>query len=456
MADISKITLPSGNTYDIKDQYARDLIAELGNFNQWLGVTTTPITDGATTNPVTIDGSSVTATNGDIVTYQSKEFIYSKPTGSSTGTWQQFGDLSGIGAMAYVDKGTVTIKPKGSNAASSVSFAAHTKDNVLGEATTFTNASSSVSFGTHTKATVLKSDVTATVPAPSGTTKYMKATASGAAVGVDASAAAITGLGDATTETFVKSYPGTTSKLVTSTVTGVSGSTTASKATAGTAVNVATTDTAKTVASGSLGTETATQGANTPMWGATVSNETLSFTFKPLSTTSVTPAKSNGSITPYTFADVTVPKAASSATTVATGALAANGGGSSVMTGLGTAVTASAVTDYATPTTDTFAKTVKVTAQPTVALASESSSATGRCAYISAVSTSGTNDVTFTTSGHTADAITALGAGTAAAQTITVGTNDKVAAITALGAATAAAQTFTGTQESYDVNPKTT
>ena len=68
-----------------------------------------------------------------------------------------------------------------------------------------------------------------------------------------------------------------------------------------------------------LGTETATQTANTPMWGATVANETLSFTFKPINTTSVTPAVSNGTITPYTFADVTVPKAAATATTVATG-----------------------------------------------------------------------------------------------------------------------------------------
>ena len=457
MADISKITLPSGNTYNLKDQYARDLIAELGNFNEWLGVTTTAITDGSTTNPVTIDGESVTATNGDIVTYQSKEFIWTQPSGG-TGKWQEFGDLSGLGAMAYADKGTVTIKPKGSNAASSVSFAAHTKDNVLGEDTTFTNASSSVSFGNHTKATVLTSAVTATVPKTSSTTKYMKATATGTAVGVATSNTALTGLGDASTDTFVKSYPGTTSKLVTGTVTGVSGSVTASKATAGTAVAVATTDTAKTVANGSLGTETATRTANTPMWGATVSNETLSFTFKPLSTVSVTPAKSNGTITPYTFADVTVPKAATSASTFATGALAANGGGASVMTGLGTASTASAVTGYASPTTDTFAKTVSVTAQPTITLASESSSSTGRCAYISAVGTSGTDSVTFdtTTSGTTAQAITALGAGTAAAQIISVGTNDKVAAITALGAGTAAAQVFNGTQETYDVSPKTT
>ena len=459
MADISKITLPSGTTYNLKDQYARDLIAELGNFNEWLGVTTTPITEGSTTNPVTIGGESVTATNGDIVTYETMEFIWTQPTGSLNGQWQQFGDLSGLGAMAYVDKGTVTITPKGSIPSGTVTFSGGTTDVALGEATTFTYPGDTVSFGNHTKSTVLTSSVTATVPKATGTTKYMKATASGTAVGVATSGAAITGLGTPDTETFVKSYPGATSKLVTTSVIGVgSSTTTASKATAGTAVNVATVDTAKTVATSSLGTETSTRTANTPMWGATVANETLSFTFKPISTTSVTPAKSNGTITPYTFSDVTVPIKDSNATTVATGSLNASGGGSSVMTGLGTADTGSAVTGYSDTSSDTFAKTVSVTTQPTITLASESASATGRVAYVSTVSTSGTDSVTFdtTTAGTTAQAITALGAGTLGSKAITVGTNDKVTAVTSIGTGTAPSRTLSGTAETYDVNPKTT
>ena len=446
MADISKIILPGSNEpYNIKDAVARQTMSGAIIVR---GTTTTALTDEATTNPITIDGDSYTAVANDAVFYGKAEFVFD-------GTkWHEFGDMSGVKAMGKVDKGTVTIQPKGSNAASAVTFTGGTTDKVLGEATTFTNSTSSVSFGEHTTTTVLKSDVTATVPKPSGTTKYVTASASGTAVGVATSSTAITDLGEASTDTFVKSYPGATSKLSTTTVTGVSGSTTASKATAGTAVSVAKAGTAATVASGSLGTETSTRGANTPMWGATVSEETLSFTFKPISTTTVTPAVSNGTITPYTFADVTVPKAASSATTVATGSVAANASGASVMTGLGTAVTASAVTDYAAPTTDTFAKTVSVTTQPTVTLSTSSSTSTGAVKYVEAVSTSGTNSVTFATTGHTAEAITALGAGTAAAQTITVGTNDKVTAVTGIGTGTAAAQTFTGTQETYDVNPK--
>ena len=457
---ISKVTLPSGNTYDLKDEEARELIHELQSTGSYLGITTSNISEGSTINPIVIDGTNVTAHNGDWCLHEETRTVGQQSVTSniayifnSSNKWQEFSDMTNLGGLAYKDSasGTVndyvtgvasasaTVKsktlkftPAGTNAPSSVSFTPPTTDDVLGKDTTFTNSSSSVSFGTHTTATVLKSSVTATVPKTSSTPKYLTKDT------------AITGLGTPSTEEFVQSYPGTTSKLSTTTVTGVSGSTTASKATAGTAVAVAKAGTAATVASGNLGTETSTQGANTPMWGATVTNETLSFTFKPLSTTSVTPAVSNGSITPYTFADVTVPKAATSATTVATGSLAANGGGASVMTGLGTATTKNAVTGYASPTTKKFVD------------GTSASSGTDTITYVESVGTSGTDSVTFATSGNTAKAIIALGAGTAAAQDITVGTNDIVAAITALGEGTAAAQIFSGTEGDISHNHSAT
>lgn len=115
MADISKITLPSGNTYDIKDQGARDLIAELMNFHDYLGVTTTELVDGVTTSTdVTIAGETVTATSGDVVTANSQghaggeEFIY-----SSTGVWQRFGSLSALGALAYKNNASGSYTPAG-------------------------------------------------------------------------------------------------------------------------------------------------------------------------------------------------------------------------------------------------------------------------------------------------------------------------------------------------------
>ena len=89
MADISKITMPSGQTYDIKDATARQAIA--GGVH-YLGVSSTAITDGGTEKP-TIGGTAVTPTNGDICLYGSKEFIYGGTYGSG-GTWSEFGDMT--------------------------------------------------------------------------------------------------------------------------------------------------------------------------------------------------------------------------------------------------------------------------------------------------------------------------------------------------------------------------
>lgn len=106
MADISKITLPSGNTYDIKDAVAREQMAGGIHFR---GVTTTELTDGSATNPITINGQSYTAQNGDLVIYSYGEFIFS----SDDNKWHQFGDTSELGALAYKDNVSTTIKPEG-------------------------------------------------------------------------------------------------------------------------------------------------------------------------------------------------------------------------------------------------------------------------------------------------------------------------------------------------------
>lgn len=102
MADIKKITLPNGTTYDIVDAGGRALIAELQAYTDYLGVTTTALADGATTNPISIDGKDVTAKKGNIANYGAKEFIFN---GS---VWQEFGDLSALGDLAYVSSADVT------------------------------------------------------------------------------------------------------------------------------------------------------------------------------------------------------------------------------------------------------------------------------------------------------------------------------------------------------------
>lgn len=81
MADISQITLPSGSTYTLKDAQARQdietLTGSLSGALHFLGVTTSDIADGSTTNPIVIDSQNVTAAAGDVAIKGDKEFVFS-------------------------------------------------------------------------------------------------------------------------------------------------------------------------------------------------------------------------------------------------------------------------------------------------------------------------------------------------------------------------------------------
>lgn len=109
MADISKITLPSGTTYDVKDATARELIKTLGSPTSYLGVTTTAITDGATTSPITIGDKSVTPKAGDIVAYGSSEFVWS----DTESKWREFGSTGSLKALAFKDSASAAYTPAG-------------------------------------------------------------------------------------------------------------------------------------------------------------------------------------------------------------------------------------------------------------------------------------------------------------------------------------------------------
>ena len=60
---------------------------------KYKGVTTTPISDGSTTNPVEINGELVTAETGDFVAYNGAEFIWNGTA------WQELGDLELVAAI---------------------------------------------------------------------------------------------------------------------------------------------------------------------------------------------------------------------------------------------------------------------------------------------------------------------------------------------------------------------
>ena len=107
---ISQIKV-GGTTYDIKDAKARDDIDDLkkaiSGGVHYIGVTTSELVDGGTTNPITVDSKSYTAVAGDLVSKGNKEFIFDGTT------WHEVGDLTGLGDLAWKDEASGTYTPRG-------------------------------------------------------------------------------------------------------------------------------------------------------------------------------------------------------------------------------------------------------------------------------------------------------------------------------------------------------
>lgn len=439
MAEISRIKLPSGNVYDLKDATARQLIAQGVSFIMaWDGNSTPVVANIPSGVVVTYNDQNYTGTLAASSSTSGKFYLVKSATQvgddtidvfdeyvvvntgtsqSPTYAWEKIGDtrinLSNLGALAYKDNVTLN---KG------------TGDDVLGKDTTF-----SVS-----------------VPVYSAEKTNIKATASGAAVGADG------------TDAFVKSYPGTTSKLATTSIKGVAGTDTATlvsnktskklqttsiKGVAGTesvsavshtskkmqtttipnVTNVGTassfqfamgTDqsatggsdesetliitgsnstvptlgTAITAATGSLVATTATDNVGdtlvdtvteTAKTVATANADATTVATGSLVANTETSNVGDSLIESFDVTSKTLATANSDDTTVATGSLADNGGGDSVMTGLGTATTATALTG------------VKVTTQPTIALSTGATAGEGVISVATDVETSAnTNNVT--------------------------------------------------------------
>lgn len=103
-----------------------DIAGAIGRPIRYVGFTTTPLSDGATTNPIIINGNSYSAKNGDLVIYQAsggvaQEFLFD-------GTkWEEFGSSTGtFGALAYLshvyyDKTTKVTYDRPSGATATVS-----------------------------------------------------------------------------------------------------------------------------------------------------------------------------------------------------------------------------------------------------------------------------------------------------------------------------------------------
>lgn len=147
---LSKLTLPVnvGGTvqnveYTIKDAEARELIEAIGHAIYWIGVTTDALTDGATTNPITVGGESVTAKLGGMASYSGSEFVWN---GSA---WQELGK-NNFGALAFKNNASATYTPAGTVSQPTTSIGANDTADIYGVDTEGTAPSWTVSGETAT------------------------------------------------------------------------------------------------------------------------------------------------------------------------------------------------------------------------------------------------------------------------------------------------------------------
>lgn len=162
---MSKITLPvdiSGTVtnveFTIKDAETASALADLadqvasfGSALKWIGVTTTAIFDGDSTNPITINGAPVTAVGGNMTAYNGTEYVWD----ADTNVWQAFG-TGNLGTLAYQNSASATYTPAGS--VSITEATAPTTDTVysitdVGELAYFTVSGDTATFHPGTLAT---------------------------------------------------------------------------------------------------------------------------------------------------------------------------------------------------------------------------------------------------------------------------------------------------------------
>ena len=323
---ISSVTLPSGDVYQIKDAEARAAIEAFGSPLEFLGVTTTTITDGdithitygsltGTTTPTGHDPNDVIDT-GTVVISGQTEYVFVK-TSVSGGTWYAFGspavtftEHNVIGANATLTGSTnVSLSKQSTDFIESDSFDISTgglpgadyDDYITLPKPTFNSVTTGVTF--NTTASGGNSYIASVSKTTNGAVKALAATPP--------------------SDTFVKSYSPSAQWLTvasrkvlkaspsTSSITGVS-------------------------SNGTLGSAAS--------WTATVTGENLSFSWTANTPTTVPTLASAVSVyASGQFSD----------TTFATGDMqesTTGAGGGCFLTALGSPTTASALTGLGTPT----------------------------------------------------------------------------------------------------------
>lgn len=327
---IERITLPSGNTYYIADREIRDVVDSISQtiaggvsyIIAWDG-TAAPVVanipEGVVIiyNETTYTGT-LSANNAQVGAF----YLVKSNTqaGSTLDIYDEYVPVGNTGSKTWEKIGDTQLDL--SDVVTGVTLSKST-DTVIGTDATFTITQPTVALST---------DATAGTGVISVATGISSASATGG--GAD--------WNSKDQKTVVTSYPGvtgsaassitpTTKKLAVTTVTGVSGSTTPS---------VIQSRTSQTTADG-----TGTSSTTNTDWlkGISVSNGVLTIGAATLDTQTTYSADAPGTIT--------VPTAASSATTVATGSTTTTGDGADVVTDVAVGNTVTVLTGLGTPNT---------------------------------------------------------------------------------------------------------
>lgn len=331
MAEISKITLPSGNTYYIKDAVAREMISGGVSFIiTWDGSSVPTVSNIPAGVVVQYNGNTYTGTlsaeNAEAGAFYLVKSS-SNPSSETLDVYDEYVPVGATGSKTWEKIGDTQVNL--TDVVTAVSLSKST-DTVIGTDSTFTITQPTI--------TLAEDNTTGISFVRGGTSKYMSATATGGNTSWNSKdqVTAITGYPNATTDTFVKSVSAETNK------------------------NLVTTNVPNVTNAGTASTWTFTMGSGDD-------SETLII------------SGANGSAPTL-----------GSAITVATGSTSTSGTGDAVVTGVTVGSSASAITSLGTPTTDNVIGTDAsfTVTQPTVALSAESSTATGRIEFVQTIDTS--------------------------------------------------------------------
>ena len=114
---LSQVKLPNGGIFEIKDAVAR--AAQRGGMVIRGVADDSPINDSSqSVNPISVDGTSTTFnadTNGHVVLYDTKQYVWIQPSTAVAGRWEEFGSVEGLGDLAFTSsaKGSFTYTPAG-------------------------------------------------------------------------------------------------------------------------------------------------------------------------------------------------------------------------------------------------------------------------------------------------------------------------------------------------------